>query len=418
MDACTTSPVESANNSIKHGPWKVHSNMNLDRATKRMLSGIDARLSRRRNAAQRELNKSSYYSRAPTKDYVIPKGQGLIDHEFDSRLKLKSVQIDPETWLTWDFDSWMEDFADNLDVKNIDSDSLHVHLPVFLRVRQVKVNSTVDKSFLLCDCKKWKKRGLPCRCFFRSVDNGEVEINGMLDLGMIDIRYWKVYHSHYGEMDDESGKFTDLAQSLYQAQSQSFKYENEGIQVSDELLSKIIGSKDASYPILGPNTTMEDYEEMQYVRSQPYFTLADLMERRMDEDWDDDIPLSQLNHGGENERVLLSSTASAMQAAVSSAEVAETHKSASNNVRDTFVGECMKYVRFVGDDKRVSGEMMNEFLNHVKEGYNKVVEGVKDREAITKKRTKEKGGDGKVMVYGTTGDVGERKKRHKSLGYL
>ena len=83
MDACTTSPVESANNSLKHGPRKVNSNMNIDRATKQMLNGIDSRLERRRNSANRAMNRSSYASRAPTSNHVIKKGQGLIDREFD-----------------------------------------------------------------------------------------------------------------------------------------------------------------------------------------------------------------------------------------------------------------------------------------------------------------------------------------------
>ena len=37
MDACTTSPVESNINSIKHGSYAVHANMNLDKSTERMI---------------------------------------------------------------------------------------------------------------------------------------------------------------------------------------------------------------------------------------------------------------------------------------------------------------------------------------------------------------------------------------------
>ena len=44
MDSCTTSPVESQNNAIKHGPNAVSSNMNMDRSTGKMLEGVNNRL--------------------------------------------------------------------------------------------------------------------------------------------------------------------------------------------------------------------------------------------------------------------------------------------------------------------------------------------------------------------------------------
>ena len=55
MDASTTSPVESNNNTVKHGPSNVLSNMNLDTATSGLLRGIINLLSRQRNEALRTL---------------------------------------------------------------------------------------------------------------------------------------------------------------------------------------------------------------------------------------------------------------------------------------------------------------------------------------------------------------------------
>ena len=85
MDSCTTSPVESANSAIKHGPHKVNVNMNLDRVTKKMIQGVKTSLNWRKNRAHREENKSNQASCAPTKEFIIKKGQGLIDRAYDAR---------------------------------------------------------------------------------------------------------------------------------------------------------------------------------------------------------------------------------------------------------------------------------------------------------------------------------------------
>ena len=55
-EAATTSPVESANSRIKHGPNKIHANMNLDRSSQIILDGITTRLDKRRKPAHREMN--------------------------------------------------------------------------------------------------------------------------------------------------------------------------------------------------------------------------------------------------------------------------------------------------------------------------------------------------------------------------
>lgn len=115
-EAATTSPVESANKSLKFGPYAVHSNMNMDRATRRMIKGINKRLDRRRAVAHRKMNMSYLASRSHINDYVIKEGQGQIDYEFDRRLTMKSVQLTPELSVAWDFDSWINDMDANQDV--------------------------------------------------------------------------------------------------------------------------------------------------------------------------------------------------------------------------------------------------------------------------------------------------------------
>ena len=86
MDACTTSPVDGNNRVIKHGPSFINSRMNLDKTMARLMKGVNNRLQRRRNRARRELNETNNASCAPTKDFVIRKGQALIDRNYDARL--------------------------------------------------------------------------------------------------------------------------------------------------------------------------------------------------------------------------------------------------------------------------------------------------------------------------------------------
>ena len=95
MDASTTFPAESNNNAIKHGAFSIHSNMNLDTATQRLLGGINSRLVRQRNNAHRELIRSNLALSAPTKEWLIRKGQGLIDRNYDRRDFIHSAQIGP-----------------------------------------------------------------------------------------------------------------------------------------------------------------------------------------------------------------------------------------------------------------------------------------------------------------------------------
>ena len=56
LDAMTTSPVEGNNRVIKHGPFKVTSNMNLDKSTRRIVQGINSRIRLRNEAAAKEVS--------------------------------------------------------------------------------------------------------------------------------------------------------------------------------------------------------------------------------------------------------------------------------------------------------------------------------------------------------------------------
>ena len=81
-----------------------------------------------------------------------------------------------------------------------------------------------------------------------------------MDLSTIDVRFWKAFNAFYGNG-------TKLAERLFLAQQQCFDNENEGIELAVKLLEKITGQSDATYPILGKNTTRQDVKEMEFVLS-------------------------------------------------------------------------------------------------------------------------------------------------------
>ena len=92
LDASTTSPVESMNSIVKFGKDGVSSNMNLSKSLSSVLHGTDDRMNFRNDEALRQMSKSSCCSRAPTKDDVNKKGQGLLDASYDVRLHFKAAQ--------------------------------------------------------------------------------------------------------------------------------------------------------------------------------------------------------------------------------------------------------------------------------------------------------------------------------------
>ena len=178
-----------------------------------------------------------------------------------------------------------------------------------MRVRTLELNKTnTHLNFVKCSCFKWKRRGYPCSCFFRVVDNGKTPLDEMMDISMIDVRSWKAFSAYYG---DES-KMGDL---LMQAQNDSFLYEKEGIQISSSLCSRLEGCEDLSYPILGPNTTADDFEEMDFVSSGGPVTHKDLLGFRDD---CEELTLSQLMPD-EREKVNLSHVATKLQKRVKKA---------------------------------------------------------------------------------------------------
>ena len=86
-----------------------------------------------------------------------------------------------------------------------------------MRVRELQLKSTiVGKHFVQCTCHGRKREGVPCSCFFRISDDAGVKPEDIVDLGMIDARYLRMYNSSYGD-NSPNGEL------MYKAQRECFE---------------------------------------------------------------------------------------------------------------------------------------------------------------------------------------------------
>ena len=131
-------------------------------------------------------------------------------------------------------------------------------------------------------------------CFFRISDDAGVNPEEIVDLGMVDARYLRMYNSCYGE-DTPNGKL------MYKAQRECFENENMGTLVSENTMDRLVQHDDAEYPIMGKGTTVNNLAEARYVMSLNSCTTLDLEQWRMfeggydeDEDAEEENQLSAI----------------------------------------------------------------------------------------------------------------------------
>ena len=88
--------------------------------------------------------------------------------------------------------------------------------------------------------------------------------------GNVDIRYWKLFHTHYGT----PGRIDDM---LYKAQDDAFVNEEKGIPLPDDLYNCFIGepTDDTRYPQLGSNTSWSNYYEAIFFRKRDTISIRD-----------------------------------------------------------------------------------------------------------------------------------------------
>ena len=132
MDAMTTSPVEGQNKVIKHSPDYVNRNFHMDKSLSKIVRAIAKRLRRKLREAKQEESQMNNASTAPTKNDLIRKGQALVDRNHDRRQHLRSAQIAKNRWMVWNCNA-----IDHIEVP----DPLMLHLPRFVRVRQLHLTS-------------------------------------------------------------------------------------------------------------------------------------------------------------------------------------------------------------------------------------------------------------------------------------
>ena len=101
-------------------------------------------------------------------------------------------------------------------------------------------------------------------------DNGKLHQDQMLDLGMIDVRFWKMYNAFYGQD-------SFIGTSLMEAKEEGFKHKNDGIKLKHDMCALVTGDLVRSFlqPKLGRNTTEKDMLEMKYVLEVEAATLQE-----------------------------------------------------------------------------------------------------------------------------------------------
>jgi len=188
--AMTTSPTEGQNVHIRHGQDKIGVKYQSHKAMRRLLNRIQRNLSLRQQRAHAELARNTLFSNAWTRDYLIRKGQALLDRNHAKRLHIKSARLAGDEFIMWNFD-----IGDWLDLPH----PLYQVIPNFLRICKIKlVTENSGANYSKCTCGEREGVGVPCAGFFKMCDDAGVANNEMVHPCMVDVRYLKLYHTHYG----------------------------------------------------------------------------------------------------------------------------------------------------------------------------------------------------------------------------
>ena len=100
----TMSSVESQNWVMKHGPDTIHPNHHLNSALLKIMNSNITHLHLRKDKAVIETGQNNLASKSPTREFLIKKGQTLVDRSYDGCCVYKSVQLGPTKWISWYFD--------------------------------------------------------------------------------------------------------------------------------------------------------------------------------------------------------------------------------------------------------------------------------------------------------------------------
>ena len=93
--------------------------------------------------------------------------------------------------------------------------------------------------------------------------------SNITDIGMVDVRYLKMYNSHYADKGP-------VGKLMYRAQNECFAHINMGVCVTTKFSSQLKGASDPQYPILGKYTSTSDYNEAKFVMNNDPCTAQEL----------------------------------------------------------------------------------------------------------------------------------------------
>ena len=137
----------------------------------------------------------------------------LLDRNHAKRLHIKSARLSVDEFIMWNFD-----IGDWLDLPH----PLYQVIPNCLRVCKIKLvteNSGAKTSKFTCG--EHEGVGVPCLVFFQMCHDAGVANNDMVHPCMVDVRYLKLYHTHYG-------KHNELGALMLQGQKDSFPTKETG----------------------------------------------------------------------------------------------------------------------------------------------------------------------------------------------
>ena len=161
-------------------------------------------------------------------------------------------------------------------------DPLYHVIPHFLRI--CKITLVTDPSggkFAKCTCGEREGVGVPCNGVFKICDDAGVPDQDMVHPCMVDVRYLKLYHTHYG-------KEGDIAELLLTAQKEGFLNKGKETEITTELMHLLRSTVDDTvYPLIGKNTTEDDLVEAMFAMERSTTTVMDIERVRQSDSTED-----------------------------------------------------------------------------------------------------------------------------------
>ena len=194
-------------------------------------------------------------------------------------------------------------------------------------------------------------------------------------------------------------------------------YEDHGTSLRPTVAQQIRGNANADYPILGPNTTQEDWKEAQFVMQNPACTLLDLERERMKPEadrWKDlGRPASGEMHRGPGRHVeSLTETATRLKEQLARSVDRASQQSGKGMLlaeaeKDTLYRECQENLKELFCNERVDAALMHDVGKCIEELVATV-------NGLTLEDGEREGGEGCLELLGHTASYSALVARKRS----